>query len=448
MQTVYEITPIDVLLAALLAMSVPAVVNWYLGSSGVSKLFRDVVILGGLVWICLAFFIEDYVYLMLGITRADAAVHWRAALEATRKLEEGQWPFQRTIPLGNEAYVAYLTFLRFFLGATNYFAIATNGFLAFVGGLTLARALTRVFPLGSGREKWLTILIFCPSTVFWTTSNMKEGLMYWAVCQMLAPFLEASTRGRAPFSLMSIMGVAVAGIFRPHIAMIWVFAAAFIGLMFRGKKSWAIVLILFMPVVFLALRIFVGSSLMSPDEALEAMEKQYRGLATPGAGSYIDYGSGGPIFFVSGFLATFFRPLPWEIKSLRTFIACAETWGLSILLIVAWLKMTAYERRQLFRFPAIWVSIIICLFFSIMFSYLPVEGLIVRQRIQMIPGVLVAALAPLLLREQVREQRRLANAWSSLAASFPSAKLQEKSGHTDPNGRRLDQRMQTRSFPC
>jgi len=424
---VYEITPIDLFFAALLAMSVPAVVNWYLGTSGVSKLFRDVVILGGLVWICLAFFIEDYVYLMLGITRADAYIHWKAALEATRKLGDGQWPFRQAVPLGNEAYVAYLTLLRMFLGATNYLAIALNGFLAFLGGLTLARALTRVFPLGRGREKWLLILIFCPSTVFWTTSNMKEGLMYWSVCQMLAPLLEAPIRGRAPFSVMSIMGVGVAGIFRPHIAMIWVFAAAFIGLMFRGNKAWAIVLILFMPAVFLALRIFVGSSLMSPDEALEAMERQYRGLATPGAGSYIDYGPEGPVFFVSGFLATFFRPLPWEIKSLRTLIACAETWGLSILLIAAWLQMTRHERRHLFRFPAIWVSIIICLLFSIMFSYLPVEGLIVRQRVQMIPGLLIAALTPLLLKEEIREQLRFADSWNRVAPLLSSGVLQANS---------------------
>jgi hypothetical protein len=425
-------------------MSVPAVVDWYLGSSGVSKLFRDVVILGGLVWICLAFFIEDYVYLMLGITRADAAIHWRAALEAVQKLDKGQWPFHRTVPLGNEAYVAYLTFLRMFLGATNYFAIALNGFLAFLGGLTLARALTRVFPLGRGREKWLALLIFCPSTVFWTTSNMKEGLMYWAVCQMLAPLIEAPTKGRAPFSFMSIMGVGVAGIFRPHIAMIWVFAAAFVGLLLRGKKSWAIILILFMPVVFLALRAFIGSSLMSPDEALAAMERQYRGLATCGAGSSINYGPGGPIFFVSGFLATFFRPLPWEINSFRTLIACAETWGLTILLILAWLQMTSYERRQLFRVPAVWVSILICLFFSVIFSYLPVEGLIVRQRVQMIPGLLVAALCPWLLREQIREQRRLAEAWCFLSASLLKGERDAESEREDRADRELVRPAPTR----
>lgn len=271
--------------------------------------------------------------------------------------------------------------------------------------------------------------------------------MYWAVCQMLAPILEAPTRGRAPFTLMSVVGVGVAGVFRPHIAMIWVFAAAFIGLIFRGKKSWAILLVLFMPLVFLALRTFTGSSLMSPDEALNAMERQYQGLATPGAGSYIDYGPEGPIFFVSGFLATFFRPLPWEIKSLRTFIACAETWALSILLIAAWLQMTGYERRQLFRFPAIWVSIIICLLFSVIFSYLPVEGLIVRQRVQMIPGLLIAALAPLLMKEEIREQHRLTESWSTLAALFPRSELQAESRHVDGNGRELDRPIPTRSFP-
>ncbi|MEW6140995.1 MAG: hypothetical protein AB1733_22460 [Thermodesulfobacteriota bacterium] len=403
----YEIAPIDILFAVLLAMSVPAAVIWYLSSARVSKLFRDLVILGGLLWICLAFFNEDYVYMMLGITRADAAVHWRAALEAAQQLEEGKWPFRRALPLGNETYVAYLTFLHVILGATNYGAIAINGFLAFLGGLTLTRSLAQVFPLGRGREKWFFLLIFCPSTVFWTTANMKEGLMYWAICQILAPLIEASSTRRAPISLMGVIGLGVAGLFRPHIAMIWVFAAGISMLMFRKRIAWAVLLLLLMPMVFLALRAFVGSSLMSPTEALEVMERQYQGLNSPGAGSFIDHGTEGPIFFVSGFVATFFRPFPWEIKSLRTLIASAETWGLTFILILAWLQLGSNERRQLLRFPAIWSSIMICLFFSIIFTYLPIEGIIVRQRVQLIPGILVAALTPILFREHVREQKKL-----------------------------------------
>jgi len=60
--------------------------------------------------------------------------------------------------------------------------------------------------------------------------------------------------------------------------------------------------------------------------------------------------------------------------------------------------MTPWERRLALKTPAIQAAILVCIVFSIFFTYLPNEGLMVRQRVQMIPALLVLSLFPILLR--------------------------------------------------
>lgn len=351
------------------------------------------------MWLALAFFQESYVYYMMGIGRADAAIHWRIGVQSAERLAYGEWPFGPGIPLGNRAYVAYLAVLRFLTGASIHTPVMINGFAAFAGGLALVRALARLFPYGNRRSSWFLVLIFFPSTVFWTTSNMKEGFMYWGVCQILAAIVQAPVSGRITASFSTIAGAAVTAILRPHIAVIWLSSGAVAFTLMRGKRGWAIAMILLLPVVSTMTEVFVGRNLLSPGEAIQVMETQFKGLDDPRAGSHIDYGPEGPTFFVSGFTSIFFRPFPWQIGSLRVLVASAETWSLTILLFVAWLTATPYQRSYLLRLPAVWAAVVVCFFFSIIFTYLPNEGLMVRQRVQMVPALLVLALLPYLARD-------------------------------------------------
>ncbi len=401
----YEVTIIDLVLVLPIGLLIPVLVYRYLGEPGFSEQFRGLVIFGGLAWLVLAFFQEDQVYYMLGISRADGAIHWRRAIKAAEQLRQGISPFGPGIPVGNQAYVLFLATLRL-IGASSNTAVVINGMLAFAGGLALVRAINRVFPLGRGREFWFTLVIFFPSTVFWTTSNMKEGFMYWAICQMVAPVIEAPRNSRSIFSFMSVVGLGVAAFFRPHIAMIWAFSCILASFLSQGRRFWAIGLLLILPLVLVLLNKFVGASLMSPEEALEVMQRQYQGLNDPRAGSHIDFGPGGPIFFISGLTSVLFRPFPWEVSSLRLFISCLETWGLAAILLTAWLTLPGYQLRYLLRMPAVWAALIVVALFSVVFSYLPNEGLMARQRVQMVPALLILALCPFLLRPYAEELAR------------------------------------------
>ncbi len=78
---------------------------------------------------------------------------------------------------------------------------------------------------------------------------------------------------------------------------------------------------------------------------MEAAESRYKLMSQIKGGSDIEYGEEGPIPVASGLVSIFFRPLPWEIRSIRFLFAIIETWTITILAIGIWLKMHKEERR-------------------------------------------------------------------------------------------------------
>jgi hypothetical protein len=54
------------------------------------------------------------------------------------------------------------------------------------------------------------------------------------------------------------------------------------------------------------------------------------------------------------------------------------------------------ERRELLRFPEIQAALIALAWGSFLLSYFPNTGLLLRQRVQMVPALLILAFAPIL----------------------------------------------------
>jgi len=112
--------------------------------------------------------------------------------------------------------------------------------------------------------------------------------------------------------------------------------------------------------------------------------------------------TGKPIFFISGAISAFFRPFPWQVNSLRTLISCLETWVVTLSLVVVWARFGTSYGRMALRLPCIKASILATIWICILLSYFPNEGLVVRQKIQMVPGLLALAIVPLRVREDLR----------------------------------------------
>jgi hypothetical protein len=139
--------------------------------------------------------------------------------------------------------------------------------------------------------------------------------------------------------------------------------------------------------------------------SLTFAEQQGRVLGQFGGGSAIEYETSGPIFFVSGFVSLFFRPFPWQLGSLRMVLAFLDTWVTTALLLGSIIWMIKPEGRPSLKLPEVQVAILASILFCIFFSYLPNEGLMVRQRVQAVPALLTLVVLP---RWQRRDfQRRL-----------------------------------------
>ncbi len=110
----------DLVITILLMISVPPVVTRYLRAPVYSRAFRRNVMIVGVVWLAYAWISENYVYYLIGLSRADAGVHWCRAMEMSEDLSKGLWPFGNSFPLSNQAYDAYLAWLNYLTDARQH----------------------------------------------------------------------------------------------------------------------------------------------------------------------------------------------------------------------------------------------------------------------------------------------------------------------------------------
>jgi hypothetical protein len=393
----------DIAITIILMGCVPVVTNQYLKGTIFTPKFRRNVIILGILWLSYSWISETYVYYLLGLSRMDAGVHWYRALNMSADIARGVSPLGNSFPLSNDAYDYYLAWLNYLTGATCVSAVTINSFFGFMGGLTLARIFVSGFVHVRGIETWIYLVIFFPSTVFWTTSNMKEGFMYWGVCQILSLMPAISRNETGAIRLSAMVGVVISGILRPHISAAWLMSCGIVELLQRGKRFLMVIfLVITIPVTLIGLERLTGAKVTSPETVVQRLSERAAGLSDTSQGSNIDYGPEGSTFLVSGLTAVFFRPFPWEIRSTRVLISSVETWTLTIFILFGWFKAGRVQRRWLIRMPTIRASLLAILAFSVIFSYLPNEGLLVRQRIQVVPALLALAFFPLITANYLR----------------------------------------------
>lgn len=388
----------DLALLVPLFTFVVLLVNHYLKRRFFDHNFKLTAIAGGLLWLVYAIFGEVFADFVLGVAPADAPFHGAAAEEWCRLMDRGEWgTIWAGFHPGNTAYQIYLGFTNFVFGATAVTWIAVNGLMAFWGGLMLVRHLGTMFPAGKKRNLALLFMLFCPSVVFWSSTNLKEGLMYWSICCVFSSTFPTRSESRLFTAPLLVVGSVVGGLLRPHIMTGWVTAVFTVNLLRRGKLGYALVLLCAIPLLLMGTQKLTGAAL-EVDSAMEKAESHYKIMSSIKGGSNIEYDQAGPMPLASGFISIFFRPLPWEISSVRYLFAIIETWTITILTIGIWLKMHKEERRDLLRFPEIQAALIALAWGSFLLSYFPNMGLVMRQRVQMVPAILILAFVPILYR--------------------------------------------------
>lgn len=301
-------------------------------------------------------------------------------------------------------------------GVSRYAASFVFSWLCFIGQLLMFRAFRRGVPTGDAR-RYLVLVMFLPSMLFWPSSIGKEALMVF--CIGLASYGAAQlvgSRVRVGGIAMFLLGVAGLFYIRPHMALISITALGFAAAVStiagfsatedkEGKgRAFAIRMV--------ALVVLIGAASVATTQLHSVL-----GDGTEGAGGIqgvldktkAQTGEGGskfepvavttPLDIPMATITVLFRPFPWESPNLNGLIASSEGALLMVLMVVGRRRVLNWA-KSLARYPYLVYCLAFAFTFFIAFSYIGNFGILARQRTQMLPLALTMLAMPALARTQ------------------------------------------------
>jgi hypothetical protein len=272
-------------------------------------------------------------------------------------------------------------------------------FAALFGGYFFYRAFCIAFPNGNRRLYGL-LVIFLPSILYWSSAIGKDAMEQLFIGMSAYGVARIARRLEVRAVLICVIGATGAAAFRPHVGAMLAISMLLPITLGKIKGGWMAVStkILLLPVLlactYLLLRqaqSFVGAENADLKGGIQVLEQ--RNIDTQQGGSTFNQGQSLSSRIALGpFLP--FRPFPWEVHNLMGAAAALEGLGLFF-----W----AWRRRREFwalirewRDPYVGFLLAFALQFSVIFAAATSNfGILVRQRIMLIPIVLMLFCAKL-----------------------------------------------------
>ena len=389
-------------------------VNNYLEEDSFERLLRLIIMAGGGLWMLFSCY-HEIIYLVLNLKEGDAFLYERWAHgDIIPQLRSHDYAsvVRGLMKPGESFYITYQAIIFYFLRGTVLSVLMINAFMAFWGSLVLVRLVYAFFIRPLKKEIFLPLfLVFTPSVVFWSSANLKEALIYWAICQTFA-FLRPAENNRELFFnfVMLLVGASIGLLVRPHIAIIWIVGVFVVNIFQRKSWKYSLFLLLFAPLMLLQVNRVTKAfdvdlfNFKETKQLVVKVEKERNNIledieASRGGVSTFYSGKRGPIPVISGIKNTLLRPLIWRVKNMRSLLAALEIWTISLGICFLWMRMRPSEWKTILRNPAIRCALLVSIPFFFLFSYFPNEGLIARQRVQLYPALLALFAMPILLRK-------------------------------------------------
>jgi len=362
----------------------------------------------GAVWVWFAWIIFKLAIIVPVWQVGDCRVHEMHARVYARSIAMGAGVLStdKGTLVGNHFYRALWGGIYAVTDAPWFFPYIFNGFAACCGLILLLEAICRGMQC-TRLPRWIVLfVVLVPSAVFWTTENLKEGLMLWGICMVVRFCADPAMDFGSPFRVgASMVGLLIAVLMRPHVAI-----ACFIPLLLpysNPKRPGRTVLTLTMIVVawigglatFKALKPGVIENMMEGD-VIESLEEGYRNNV---GGSAIIRQSA-PIPVLSGLFILLFEPTPFRWSSVSLIAAGLEAFVFTGLLIVGWIRVR--NRLVLLSKPVVLSSAFALLGLAFFFSYIYNVGYASRQRVQALPALLVLLTAPYLTGQSLNRGRQ------------------------------------------
>jgi hypothetical protein len=346
----------------------------------------------GLLWIIYGLLV-DQMFAALGVVRADDIAHYDQSVMISDAINRQDWiGILRNFAPGSQVFHIWLGVVNFLTGLSKTMMEVFLGWFGFWSSLVLLRYFliaTKDFVHTSNKT---LLLVFLPSVVFWSTCVLKEAIVYWSICVFFTSMNNDPRQGYFSISCLTLFGILVGLALRPYTIALWITAICAIILFKKASlKTFLLISVLFLSASILV-SVQIGKNPF--DFAAISEEAENRSLSlSRGVGSS-SFSSDNVIFPVSGAISLFFRPFPWEIRSIPSLMASVEIWMLSTLLVIGWATTIARKRRYLLKRADVQAALVVLLLFSCLFSYMPNEGAIARSRIQTFPAILLLVILP------------------------------------------------------
>ncbi|HZZ26621.1 MAG TPA: hypothetical protein VFE46_01335 [Pirellulales bacterium] len=373
----------------------------------VIRSWKYLIIMLSLLW-GLFFVIRVYTLRDLPGARADSTTHEFNAHKIADYIRAGDVRSAFSMGgIGNYGFDFAVGTIYAFTNAPDQAVMALFTLMAFSGLLTLLDVLARSTQ-ATAMPFWVVVIVCAyPEALFFASDTLKEGPVLWGACNMLRLIVPDPTRKGVRRWIAPIAGTATFMFLRPHIAFMWLMAIG--ATVIIKQRRWGLAFLMLI-VISLAGLLMV---LMAPLQfravlqrgMFETLEGSVHMTGIDVGGSQIFYDTGAPIPAVTGATLLFLRPFPWEAPHWIAFLAGAEAWFLTTVMIISWLNLRHWRRFA--TRPLMLTSLIVAILMAFFFTYIPNLGLVVRQRIQFFPAMMVLAATPGLIRRSRLYQPQL-----------------------------------------
>lgn len=341
---------------------------------------------------------------------ADANAYSRVGAELARQFRSGEYSVDIGKQVQGTGFIEIVTGAVFTItGATILGGFLVFSWLGFWGLYLLHRAFVRAVPDGDHR-RYAALVFFMPSLLFWPSSIGKEAWMCFGIGVVAYATSRLLTGARGGLALL-VLGSLMLGIVRPHVAAILGFAV-FVAFVVRRPPAGASI---FAPIGKLAVIVVLGLGMVYAvgqledffgvddfnQDAVQTTLTDVQRRTGQGGSQLEDTGTDlNPSRFPEAFVNVMFRPFPWQATNPQAAFSAVEALFLFGLLAGSWRRIVGGVQTLLQR-PYLVLCGVYTVLFVYGFSSFSNAGILVRQRVQVLPFVLVLVCLPL-----VSERRR------------------------------------------
>ena len=304
-------------------------------------------------------------------------------------------------------FIVVLTGLAYaVVGSTKLGGFFLFAWLGFLGQYLFYRAFRIGFPAGDMR-RYALLVFFLPSEVFWPASLGKESWM----TLMLGIFAYGAAKmlGRRHGGFLWVaVGLWGAGAVRPHVALIGIAALCVVYPFRRARAEHAanpavkaaglLALTVAALLILQKSNSFFGVQALDPQTVTKVLQTTATQTSIGGS-AFTPHLASNPVNFPIAFVTVLFRPFPQEAHNFQALLAAAEGVFLMALIMFSFARLRALPKLAL-RHSYLLFSLVYVLAFVFAFSSVGNFGILVRERVQVLPFLMVPLCVPAVPKPQ------------------------------------------------